>query len=55
MENGSSEIMDMREPGESFCSDCPDHEGCMQGYPCSMVKRVEREHRERINCSGDRA
>lgn len=34
------EVMDERKPGESFCSTCPDHEGCMQGYPCSMVKRV---------------
>lgn len=31
---------DMRLPGESFCSDCPDHEACCTGYPCDMVRRV---------------
>lgn len=36
--------MDMREPGESFCSDCPDHEACSMGYPCSLVKRIN-EHK----------
>ena len=31
-------VVDERRPGESFCSDCPDHEGCMTGYPCGLVK-----------------
>jgi hypothetical protein len=31
---------DHRKPGESFCSDCPDHEACMQAYPCWLVKGV---------------
>jgi hypothetical protein len=31
---------DLRKPGEKFCWDCKDHEGCMQGIPCSIVKRV---------------
>lgn len=31
---------DEREPGEAFCFDCPDHEGCMTGYPCGLVKRI---------------
>lgn len=38
---------DQRQPGEAFCSDCPDHEGCMQGYPCWLVKKTEREYQER--------
>ena len=25
-----------------FCYDCPDHEGCMGGIPCSVVKAVAR-------------
>ena len=29
----------MREP---LCDNCPDHEACMTGYPCSIVKRVHR-------------
>lgn len=37
------EIMDMRQVGEAFCSDCPDHEGCMQAAPCSLVKRVNKK------------
>lgn len=39
----AQEIMDMRKEGEAFCADCPDHEGCMQGYPCSLVKRINNE------------
>lgn len=35
-----AEVYDMRKPGESFCKDCPDHEGCMSGIPCSLVRRV---------------
>lgn len=31
---------DERRPGEAFCFNCPDHEGCMQGIPCSLVKKV---------------
>ena len=31
---------DEREPGEAFCSTCPDHEACMTGYPCDLVKRI---------------
>ena len=31
---------DEREAGEPFCRDCPDHEGCMSGYPCDLVKKV---------------
>jgi hypothetical protein len=31
---------DMRNPGEGFCADCPDREGCMTGYPCGLVKEV---------------
>ena len=23
-----------------FCSDCPDHEGCATGVPCSLVKKA---------------
>lgn len=34
------ETMDERRPGEAFCASCPDHEACMSGYPCSLVKRV---------------
>lgn len=29
-----------------FCSDCPDHEACMQGYPCDMVKAVAETREE---------
>lgn len=42
-EQRRQEIMDMRQPGEAFCSDCPDHEGCMQGVPCSLAKRVNKK------------
>lgn len=41
-EKRRQEVMDMRKPGEAFCSDCPDHEGCMQGVPCSLAKRVNK-------------
>jgi hypothetical protein len=34
------EATDLRKPGEAFCADCPDHEGCMTGYPCGLVKSV---------------
>lgn len=37
---------DEREPGQDFCSDCPDHEACMQGYPCDMVKAVAKTREE---------
>ena len=30
-------IVDMRVAGEAFCAMCPDHEGCLQGMPCSLV------------------
>lgn len=33
---------DQRAPGESFCAECPDHEGCMSGYPCWLVKKVNQ-------------
>lgn len=33
---------DMRLPGEAFCANCPDHEGCSQGIPCDVVQRVAR-------------
>lgn len=33
---------DQRKPGEAFCSDCPDHEGCSQGVPCGVAKRAAR-------------
>lgn len=23
----------------ALCSDCPDHEACMTGYPCEVVRR----------------
>ena len=29
---------DTRESGEGFCSNCPDHEGCSQGIPCTVAK-----------------
>lgn len=29
---------DERKPGESFCSDCPDHEACATAWPCDVVK-----------------
>lgn len=32
--------MDEREPGEAFCANCPDHEACMQNWPCDHVKLV---------------
>lgn len=38
-----NEVKDMRQVGEAFCSDCPDHEGCMQAAPCSLVKRVNKK------------
>jgi hypothetical protein len=38
----SSEEPAMSQP---FCGDCPDHEGCMTGYPCEVVKRVDKESR----------
>lgn len=42
--HGKNEIiMDMRQPGENYCQDCPDHEACSTGYPCSVVKEVHRE------------
>lgn len=31
---------DMRFPGERYCADCPDTEGCFTGYPCDLVRRV---------------
>lgn len=34
---------DMRQDGEPFCADCPDHEGCMSGYPCWKVREVHNE------------
>jgi hypothetical protein len=36
-----------REPITStgFCAGCPDHEACMQAYPCSLVKRLDAERR----------
>jgi hypothetical protein len=29
---------DQRLPGEAFCADCPDHEGCSQAAPCWLAK-----------------
>ena len=37
---------DQREPGERFCFDCPDHEGCMSGMPCDVVKGSYEEPAE---------
>lgn len=37
---------DMRKPGEKFCSDCPDHEACSQGYPCHMVLNLNSPCKE---------
>ena len=32
-----------------LCSDCPDHEACMTGYPCELVKRVNPPAYETMN------
>jgi hypothetical protein len=40
------EVMDMRETGEAFCAVCPDHEACMSGYPCSLVRRVNQKEEQ---------
>lgn len=40
-------VKDMREPGEAFCSDCPDHEACASGYPCEFVKFTDKHSRRR--------
>lgn len=45
--------MDMRLPGEAFCADCPDHEGCMTGYPCDLVKHVNPPKENDIKNSTD--
>jgi hypothetical protein len=39
---------DMRFPGEAFCADCPDHEGCSQGMPCGIVRVVNLGAPKRI-------
>jgi len=31
----------------AFCNNCPDHEACMQGYPCSYVVLINFEYEER--------
>lgn len=35
---------DMRQPGEAFCAACPDHEACVTGAPCSVVRKVNEIH-----------
>ena len=43
MAKQQQEVMDLRKEGEAFCSNCPDHEACMSGYPCSLVLRVNKK------------
>ena len=37
--------MDLRQPGEAFCANCPDHEACATAWPCELVQHVDREAR----------
>jgi hypothetical protein len=32
--------------GAPYCKDCPDHEACMTGFPCSMVKDVAEKWKD---------
>jgi hypothetical protein len=40
-----TKVDDMRKPGEPFCSECPDHEACMSGYPCWWVQDLHQTRR----------
>lgn len=41
------EVCDGNAPSNvPLCRDCPDHEACMQGYPCDMVRAVAKTREE---------
>lgn len=40
------EYLIARTENKVWCTDCPDHEACSQGYPCDMVKAVAKTREE---------
>jgi hypothetical protein len=32
---------------DEFCKDCPDHEACCTGWPCTVVKAVDEDHKRK--------